>query len=210
MKTTSMPLLLASIATFAMSVTGYSQSPPNVPVRRRMSPLRLSWRDAAMLAAILLPCAAIASPPVVKPSSSFNSQSVFAGASATFTITATGDASLVYQLRQDGTDLPGQTNKTLRIGTTQPPNEGGYDVIVACSDVEKRMSAMGRSLAYDGAQVWRFQTDWQHGISGGIRARPTRGSAGVVGQFVASQRPRSILGEWSDSSWWSITSRTRL
>ena len=84
-----------------------------------------------MLAAILLPGAAIASPPVVKPSSSFNSQSVFAGASATFTITATGDAPLVYQWRQDGADLPGQTNKTLRIGTTQPPNEGGYDVMVS-------------------------------------------------------------------------------
>jgi poly(3-hydroxybutyrate) depolymerase len=85
---------------------------------------------AAMIAAILLPCAAIASPPVVKPSASFNTQSVFAGASATFTITATGDAPLIYQWRQDGADLPGQTNKTLRIGSTQPPNEGGYDVVV--------------------------------------------------------------------------------
>ena len=124
MKTDSMPLRLASIAAFAMTMTGYSQSPPKVTVRRRTSPLRLPWRDAAMLAAILLPCAAIASLPVVKPSSSFNSQSVFAGASATFTITATGDAPLVYQWRQDGADLPSQTNKTLRIGSTQPPNEG--------------------------------------------------------------------------------------
>src|SRR6185436_1201075 len=70
-------------------------------------------------------------PPVVIPSSSFNSQSVFAGASATFTITATGDAPLSYQWRQDGTDLADQTNKTLRIGSTQPPNEGGYDVMVS-------------------------------------------------------------------------------
>jgi hypothetical protein len=83
-----------------------------------------------MLAAILLPCAGIASPPVIKPSSSFNSQSVFVGASATFTITATGDAPLVYQWRRDGAELPGQTNKTLRISSTQPPNEGGYDVMV--------------------------------------------------------------------------------
>ena len=56
----------------------------------------------AMLAAILLPCAAIASPPVMKPSSSFNSQSVFVGARATFTISATGDPPLVYQWRRDG------------------------------------------------------------------------------------------------------------
>jgi predicted esterase len=84
-----------------------------------------------MVAAILLPCAAIAAPPVVKPSASFNSQSVFVGASATFTITATGDAPLVYQWRQDGAELPGQTNKTLRIGSTQPSNEGSYDVIVS-------------------------------------------------------------------------------
>jgi poly(3-hydroxybutyrate) depolymerase len=88
-----------------------------------------------MLAAILLACAAIspavASPPVIIPSSSFNSQSVFAGAGATFTITATGDAPLVYQWRQDGAELPGQTNRTLSIGATQPPNEGGYDVVVS-------------------------------------------------------------------------------
>ena len=129
-----MPLLLASIAAFAMTMTGYSQSPPKVTVRRRTSPLKLpgpSANMAAMLAAVLLPCAAIAAPPVVKPSSSFNSQSVFVGGIATFTIAATGDAPLVYQWRQDGADLPGQTNKTLRIGSTQPPNEGGYDVMVS-------------------------------------------------------------------------------
>jgi Immunoglobulin I-set domain len=126
-----MPLLLATIAAFAMTMTGYSQAPPKVTVRRRTSPLRLPWRNAAMLAAILLPCAAIASPPVIKPSSSFNSQSVFVGGIATFAITATGDAPLVYQWRQDGAELPGQTNRTLTIGTTQPPDEGGYDVVVS-------------------------------------------------------------------------------
>jgi predicted esterase len=83
------------------------------------------------LASILLPCAAIASTPVVKPSSSFNSQTVVVDASASFTITATGDAPLIYQWRQDGADLPGQTNKILRIGSTQPANEGGYDVRVS-------------------------------------------------------------------------------
>jgi hypothetical protein len=38
-----LPLLLASIAAFVMTMTGYRQSPPKVPVRRRMSPLRLPW-----------------------------------------------------------------------------------------------------------------------------------------------------------------------
>ena len=33
MTTNSMPLLLASIAAFAMTMTGYSQSPPKVTVR---------------------------------------------------------------------------------------------------------------------------------------------------------------------------------
>ena len=134
MKTNPMPLLLASIAAFAMTMTGYSQSPPKVTVRRRSSPLRLPWPYAimaAMLAAILLPWAAIASPPVIKPSPSFNSQSVFEGASATFTITATGDAPLSYQWRRDGAELPGQTNKTLRIGAAQPSDEGSYDALVS-------------------------------------------------------------------------------
>jgi len=127
----TMPFLLASVAGFAMTMMSQSQSPAKVPVRRRTNWLRLPWRDAAMLAAVLLPCATLASQPVIKPSSSFNSQSVFVGANATFTITATGDAPLIYQWRRDGAELPGQTNRTLRIGTTQPPDEGGYDVVVS-------------------------------------------------------------------------------
>ena len=129
-----LPLLLASIAAFVMTMTGYRQSPPKVPVRRRMSPLRLPCPYpgmAAMIAAILLPCAAIASPPVVKPSSSFNSQSVYVNASATFTVTATGDAPLVYQWRRDGAELLGQTNKAFKISATQPADEGNYDVVVS-------------------------------------------------------------------------------
>lgn len=131
MKTDFLPRLLASIAAFGMTMTGYRQSPPKVTVRRRRSPLRLPWHDAAILAAVLLPCAAIASPPVIRTNTSFNSQSVFGGASATFSITATGDAPLVYQWRRDGAELPGQTNRTLRIGAAQPLDEGGYDVVVS-------------------------------------------------------------------------------
>ncbi len=135
MTTNSIPLLPASIAAFATAMTGYSESPPKATVRRRMSPLKRPWRDATMLAAILLSGAtnspAVAALPVITPSSSFNPQSVFAGASATFTITATGDAPLLYQWRRDGVELPGQTNRTLRIAAMQPADEGGYDVVVS-------------------------------------------------------------------------------
>jgi len=135
MKTNSIPLLLASIAAFAMTMKGYRQSPRKVTVRRRTSPLRLPGFGAALLSATALFWAAIspavASPPVITPNSSFNSQSVFAGASATFTITATGNAPLSYQWRRDGAELPGQTNRTLTIGAAQPPNEGGYDALVS-------------------------------------------------------------------------------
>ena len=126
-----MTLLLASIAVFGLRLTGYIQSLTKVPIGGRANPLKLPWCGAAMLVAILLPCAAIASLPVIKPSSSLNSQSVFAGASATFSATVTGDAPFNYQWRQDGAELPGQTNRILRIGSTQPPNEGGYDVRVS-------------------------------------------------------------------------------
>lgn len=132
MKTNS--LFLAPIALFIIKMTGYTQQPGKATVRRRTSPLRLPWPyvgTATMLTTMLLPWAAVASPPVIKPSPSFNSQSVYVGASATFTITATGDAPLIYQWRQDGVELPGQTNRTLRIGPTQPSNEGGYDVVVS-------------------------------------------------------------------------------
>jgi hypothetical protein len=92
----SIPLLLAFVAAFTLTVTGYGQSPP-----------------------------------VIRPSSGFNSQSVFVGANATFTITVAGDSPFVFQWRQDDAELPGQTNRTLRIGPTQPANEGGYDVVVS-------------------------------------------------------------------------------
>jgi predicted esterase len=128
------PLLLASIAALVMRMTGYIQSPSKVPVRRRISPLRLPWPYAgmaAMVAAILMPCATIAAAPAITPTPTFNSQSVFAGVNASFTVTATGDAPLVYLWRQNGAELPGKTNGTLTITAPQPSHEGAYDVVVS-------------------------------------------------------------------------------
>ncbi|MHC1762880.1 MAG: hypothetical protein AB9869_01050 [Verrucomicrobiia bacterium] len=134
-KTNPRPLPIASIAKFITTMSSCSQSPPKVPIRRGTGLLRVRWREAGMLAAMVLSCAAtspaVASAPVIKPSSSFNSQTVFVGATATFTITAIGDAPLAYQWRRDGVELPGQTNRTLSIGATQPANEGGYDAVVS-------------------------------------------------------------------------------
>lgn len=58
------------------------------------------------------------------------SQSVFAGAPATFTATATGAASISYAWQKDGAAIPGATAATLTLANVQSANLGSY-VLVA-------------------------------------------------------------------------------
>ncbi len=87
-----------------------------------------------LLAALLsgsVHLSAVTAPPAIKASTALNTQSVFRDQPATFTVTATGDLPLQYQWRRDGLDLPGQTNRTLKLLSAQPTDEGSYDVVVA-------------------------------------------------------------------------------
>ena len=77
---------------------------------------------------------AFAAPPVIAPSTSLQSKAVFLAKSASFAVTASGDAPLLYQWRFDGQDLLNQTNKTLSITAAQPTDEGDYTVRVTNSD----------------------------------------------------------------------------
>ena len=52
------------------------------------------------------------------------SQSVVAGASATFAVTATGDAPLSYQWQRNGTDIAGAGSSTFTLGTALLPDQG--------------------------------------------------------------------------------------
>lgn len=61
------------------------------------------------------------------------SQSVAAGASATFSVAASGSAPLSYQWRKDGTAIAGATATTYTIAAVTVSNAGNYDVVVSNS-----------------------------------------------------------------------------
>ncbi len=58
-------------------------------------------------------------------------QAVLAGASASFSVTATGQAPLSYQWRFNGSPIPGATSSTLNLANAQTGAAGNYDVVVS-------------------------------------------------------------------------------
>ncbi|ACB73617.1 non-reducing end alpha-L-arabinofuranosidase family hydrolase [Opitutus terrae] len=62
------------------------------------------------------------------------------GGSATFSVTATGTGSLVYQWQRNGADLPGATGPSLALPNVQSANAGLYTVVVS-NGVESLVSA---------------------------------------------------------------------
>jgi len=67
------------------------------------------------------------SPVITEPPQSLT---VEAGTNAAFTVTATGTASLSYQWRKDGVDIPAATNNSLTLANVQAADEGNYSVVV--------------------------------------------------------------------------------
>jgi hypothetical protein len=68
------------------------------------------------------------------------SLTVTAGASASFTVGASGVGVLNYQWRFDGTNLPGATSNVLTLLNVQPPNVGTYAVNVTDANGSKLSS----------------------------------------------------------------------
>ena len=60
-------------------------------------------------------------------------QSVNAGASVAFTVTASGTTPFTYQWRKDGSNLAGATNSTFTLGNVQAAEAGIYTVVVGNS-----------------------------------------------------------------------------
>ena len=58
-------------------------------------------------------------------------QTLLAGSTALFTVTAAGPPPLTYQWRFDGTNLAGATASSLSISNVQSANGGNYSVVVA-------------------------------------------------------------------------------
>jgi pectate lyase len=61
------------------------------------------------------------------------SQTVFVGASASFTVGASGTAPLSYQWKRDGTDIAGATSATYTLASAQLADAGAYSVTVSNS-----------------------------------------------------------------------------
>ena len=90
-----------------------------------------SWNDAPsnqMQYAVV----EVAGPPVLAPviTSQPTNLTVYVGGSATFRVTATGDAPLAYQWRFNGTNLAGRPTSTLTVTAVQFSQAGPYSVIV--------------------------------------------------------------------------------
>ena len=60
-----------------------------------------------------------------------SSQSVTAGAAASFTVVATGTAPLTYQWKKDGTSISGATTATHSLASAQSADAGSYTVVVS-------------------------------------------------------------------------------
>ena len=92
----------------------------------------INAKFAAIGASVMMVVASgLAASPQIRTSTSLQHKAVYVGKSASFTVTALGDAPLLYQWRLDGRDLPGQTNKTLSLPTVQSADEGDYTVAVS-------------------------------------------------------------------------------
>ena len=73
----------------------------------------------------------VTSSPQIQYTAALQSIAVFVGTASSFAVTAFGDQPFSYQWRLDGHELPGQTNKTLTLASTQPADEGDYTVVVS-------------------------------------------------------------------------------
>lgn len=58
------------------------------------------------------------------------SQTVLAGANATFTVTANGNTAMHYQWRKNGVNITGATSSTLTLNSVGATDSGGYSVVV--------------------------------------------------------------------------------
>jgi len=92
------------------------------------------------------------------------SQSVAAGSSVSFTVTATGSGTLSYQWRKGGTDIGGATGSTYTIDSVTTADAGDYDCVVTngCGSVPSDAATLSVSPAVcvgdancDGTINWR-------------------------------------------------------
>lgn len=94
--------------------------------------------------------------PVITPTTSLQHTAVALGASATFSVTASGSGTLAYQWKKDGVGIAGQTTASLFFASVQAADEADYTVTVS--------DAFGATTS-EPARLWVVPTTSQY-ISG--------------------------------------------
>ena len=79
-------------------------------------------------------------------------QSAVVGQSATFTVTATGSATLIYQWKKNGTDISGATSSTYTTPTTSSADNGAI-FLVSVSNSAGTVTSSSATLAVSAAPV---------------------------------------------------------
>jgi hypothetical protein len=155
-------------------------------------------------------CFLIASPQHVAAQPTIRTQprnaSVLLGQEAQFTVAAPGAASLTYQWRFDGQDLPGATNANLTVANVVLSSLGRYEVVVGDTGGVvtsapawlrlvrwTELVAFGRSDTSSGCapQSWPYHLATNLGVRLRIYA-PASGSAGTPSALVQAQIARYL------------------
>ena len=80
-------------------------------------------------------------------------QSVAPGGNVTFSVTAQGDATLNYQWKFNGVDIPNATSSTLTLQNVQTANAGQYQVVVSNSSGVATSSVVTLALSVSTPQI---------------------------------------------------------
>src|SRR5205814_1352428 len=117
---------------------------------------------------------------------------VTSGATASFSVTATGTAPLAYQWRLEGAAITGATNSTLVISNVQNANAGNYSVrvtnstgFVVSSNASLTVNPLVTSQTYDLSHDFSIMNNpngaWSYG------AKTNLGGAFTLLTFAQSQ-----------------------
>ena len=95
-------------------------------------------------------------------------QTIFAGATVTFSVTASGTAPFTYQWRKDGTNLTGATGSSYALARVQPGHAGGYSVMVSNVAGSVTSSTATLTLNFGTVVAWVRNTEGQTNVPLGL------------------------------------------
>ena len=142
------------------------------------------------------------------------SQSVLAGQTATFSVTAGGTLPLNYQWRLGGTNLSGATTNPFVLADVQPTNAGDYSVVITNIAGSVTSSVAALTILFTNPVVfaqWNFNSVPADGSSATGSTSPSVGSGtataigGVAASFVGGDTTLDPAGSTDNTAWTTIT-----